>query len=199
MAQGMKIQRGREKEPWKMDTSVFPGRFPGPQQGRGRHWIGWIWDGADIWLTGLVKPRVIECMEWLQGDAGNEDQWSVGDDSHCRRKSQFTFVSAMVSTFVSPRNFIWCNSDSHGMASIDGAFVKWWSYKNGASSMRWVLLHIRDTQSSRALPPCEDTEEVCDQKGPCMTMLWKSICIVFKPVIFCYSKPEGLRQHPNNL
>ena len=29
-------------------------------------------------------------------------QWSVGDDSHWRRKSQFTFVSAMVSAFVSP-------------------------------------------------------------------------------------------------
>ena len=28
-------------------------------------------------------------------------QWSVGDDSHCRRMSQFTFVSAIVSAFVS--------------------------------------------------------------------------------------------------
>ena len=34
---------------------------------------------------------------------------------------------------------------------------------------------------------------------PCMTTLWKPISIVFKPVIFCYSNPEGLRQHPNNL
>ena len=45
---------------------------------------------------------MIECMEWLQGDAGNEDQWSVGDDSHCRRMSQFTFVSATVSALHPP-------------------------------------------------------------------------------------------------
>ena len=51
MAQGMKIQGGREKEPCRMDTSALPGRSPGPQQGRGKHWIGWIWEGADTWLT----------------------------------------------------------------------------------------------------------------------------------------------------
>ena len=33
-------------------------------------------------------------------------QWRVGDDSPWRRMSQFTFVSAVVSAFVFPRNFI---------------------------------------------------------------------------------------------
>ena len=32
-------------------------------------------------------------------------QWSVAE-GHWRRMSQFTFVSAVVSAFVSPRNFI---------------------------------------------------------------------------------------------
>ena len=73
-----KSREGERRKVAEMDTSALPGRFPGPQQGRGKHWIGWIWDGADTWLTWTLKPRVIEWLEWLQGDAGNEDAVECG-------------------------------------------------------------------------------------------------------------------------
>ena len=63
---------------------------------------------------GLGKPRVMECVEWLQGDAGDEDAVESGWRQPLGRMSQITFVSHMVSAFVSPRNFIWWNPDSHG-------------------------------------------------------------------------------------
>ena len=44
-------REGERRNLAEMDTSALPGRSPGPQQGRGKHWIGWIWDGADTWLT----------------------------------------------------------------------------------------------------------------------------------------------------
>ena len=44
-------REGERRNVAEMDTSALPGRFPGPQQGRGKHWIGWIWHGADTWLT----------------------------------------------------------------------------------------------------------------------------------------------------
>jgi len=67
---------------------------------------------------------VIECMEWLQGDGGNEDQWSVGDDSQCRRMSQFTFVSTMVSAFVPPEISYDEILILMVMVTLGGAFVR---------------------------------------------------------------------------
>ena len=44
-------REGERRNLAKMETSTFPGRSPGPQQGRGKHWIDWIWDEVDTWLT----------------------------------------------------------------------------------------------------------------------------------------------------
>ena len=50
-------REGERRDLAEMDTSAFPGRSPGPQQGRGRHWIGWIWDGADTWMTWTCETQ----------------------------------------------------------------------------------------------------------------------------------------------
>ena len=43
-------REGERRNLAEMDTSVLPGRSPGPQQGRGIHWIGWIGDDAfELW------------------------------------------------------------------------------------------------------------------------------------------------------
>ena len=79
---------------------------------------------------------MIECMEWQQGDARNEDQWSVGDDSHWRRKSQFTFVSATVSALHPPEISYDEILIPMVMLPLGEAFVRLWSCKDGPSSMR---------------------------------------------------------------
>ena len=50
-------REGERRNLAEMDTSALPGRFPGPQQGRGKHWIGWIWHGADTWLTWTCETQ----------------------------------------------------------------------------------------------------------------------------------------------
>ena len=52
-----KSREGERRKVAEMDTSALPGRFPGPQQGRRRHWIGWIWDGADTWLIWTCETQ----------------------------------------------------------------------------------------------------------------------------------------------
>ena len=49
--QEWRSREGERRNLAEMDTSALPGRSPGPQQGRGKQWVGWIWDGADTWLT----------------------------------------------------------------------------------------------------------------------------------------------------
>ena len=141
-----------------MDTTALPGRSPGPQHGRAKHWIGWIWDGADTWLT------------WT---------WETQSDRMCGMAARWCRKWGCSGAWVtaapgggwasSPLYLLWsqplCPPEISydemlipmEMASIGGAFVRWWSYEDGASSMSWLFLYIRDTQRSRALPPCEDT------------------------------------------
>ena len=147
---------------------------------------------------GLVKPRMTECMEWLQGDA--ENGGAVG--CAWRRPVEEDGASSRLCpsglSLVSP-------GMSHDdilipmlMASIGGAFVSWWSHKDAASSMRWVLLYIRDTQSSRALTPFEDTISVWPERtlnDQAVEIHFHCLCLWY----FVIATPEGLRQHPNNL
>ena len=71
-------REGEIRDLAEMDTSALPGRFPGPQQGRGKHWIGWIWDGADTWLTWTcetLSDRMIGmaarwCRKWGSVECG---------------------------------------------------------------------------------------------------------------------------------
>ena len=51
-------------------------------------------------------------------------QWNVGDDSHCRRMSRFTFVSAMVSAFVPPEISYDEILILMVMVTLGGAFVR---------------------------------------------------------------------------
>ena len=53
----LRSREGERRDLAEMGTSALPSRFPGPQQGRGRHWIGWIWDGADTWLTWTCETQ----------------------------------------------------------------------------------------------------------------------------------------------
>lgn len=63
--------------------------------------------------AGLVKPRVIECVEWLQDDAGNEDAKSV--ESALEEDGASSLLYLLWSQlFVSPEILIGWNSDSHG-------------------------------------------------------------------------------------
>ena len=108
-------REGERRNLAEMDTSMLPGRSPGPQQGRGKHWIGWIWVGVETWLTWPCETqsdRMYEmvarwCRKW--GCSGVCVKTATGGGW-----SQFMLVSAMVSTFVFPRIFRWWNPDSHG-------------------------------------------------------------------------------------
>ena len=51
-------------------------------------------------------------------------QWSVGEDSHWRRMSQFTFVSTMVSAFVPPEISYDEILILMVMVTLGGAFVR---------------------------------------------------------------------------
>ena len=111
----MKIQWGREKEPCRnghICTSwSVPWASAGERETLNRLNMRWSWHLTDLdlgnpeWWNAWNGCKVMQEMRM---------QWSVGDHSPWRRMSQFTFVSAMVSAFVSPRNFIWWNPDSHG-------------------------------------------------------------------------------------
>ena len=148
---------------------------------------------------GLVKPRVIECMEWLQGDAGNEDAVQCGWRQPLQDGAN-SCLYLLWSQILCPSE-ISCDEILIPMVvvSIGGAFVRWWSYKYLASSMRWVLLYMRHTELQNPSPLWGYNKKCILLNASCMTTLWKSIAIVFKSVIFCYSNTEGLRQHPNNL
>ena len=69
----------------EMDISMLPGRSSGPQQGRGKHWIGWIWDVVETWLTWPCETQSDRmygmvarwCRKWRCS--------GVGEDSHWRR------------------------------------------------------------------------------------------------------------------
>ena len=149
---------------------------------------------------GLVKPRVIECMEWLQGGAENggavECGWrqpleEIGACSHLSLRWSQTSCSPEISYDEILIPMV--------IASIGGTFVRWWSYEDWASSMRWVLLCIRDTQSSRALPPVWGYNKKCVTRRTLHDHTVEIHCHCHKTVIFCYSNPEVLRQYPNNL
>ena len=144
-------REGERRDLAEMDISAFRGRFPGPQQGRGEHWIGWIWDGADTWLTWTCETQSEYGMAawWCR-------KWGCG--------GVWVTTATARGWASSPLYLLWSQSlcppeISYDeililmvMTSTGGAFVKWWNYKDGASSMSWVLLYIRDPQSSRALP-----------------------------------------------
>ena len=140
-----------------MDTSALPGRFPGPQQRRGRHWIGWVWDEADTWLTWTCETQSDRmygmaarwCRKWGSVECGWRQPLQEDEPVH--------LCICYGLSLASPRNFIWWNPDPHYFGSPRWDFLRWWSYKDGPSSMRWVLLHIKNAQNSRAFPPCEDT------------------------------------------
>ena len=147
-----KSREGERRKVAEMDTSALPGRFPGPQQGRGKHWIGWIWDGADTWLTWTCETqsdRMIGmaarwCRKWgcsgvwvMTATAGG---WAISP-LYLLRSQTLCPPEISYDEILIPMV----------MTSIGGAFVRWWSCKDEASSMRWVLLYIRDIHSSRAL------------------------------------------------
>ena len=142
-------REGEIRDLAEMDTSALPGRFPGPQQGRGRHWIGWIWDGADTWLTWTCETQSDRmygmaarwCRKWGSVECGWRQPLEEEEPVHI-------CICYGLSLCI-PQKFHMMKS---WFPSIGGAFVKWWIYKDGASSMRWPLIYIRDTQSSQALP-----------------------------------------------
>ena len=144
---------------------------------------------------GLVKPRVTECMEWLQSDAENGGAVGCAWRQPVEEDGASSRLCPSGLSLVSPEM-------SHDdilipmvMASIGGAFVSWWSHKDGASSIGWVLLYIRDTQSSRAFPPIWGYNKCVTRKDPEWPGCGNPFPL-FMSVIFCYSNPEGLRQHP---
>ena len=65
-------------------------------------------------LPGLVKHRVTECMEWLQGDAENEDAVECGWRQQLEEDGTSSRLYPYGLNFVSTRNFTWWNPDSHG-------------------------------------------------------------------------------------
>ena len=110
----------------EMDTSALPGRSPGPQQGRGKHWIGWIWDGADTWLTWTWETQ-------SDGMCGMAARW-------CRKwgcSGEWATTAPGGGWASSPLYLLWsqplCPPEiSYDeilipmvMASIGGAFVRW--------------------------------------------------------------------------
>ena len=84
-------------------------------------------------------------------------QWRVGDDSPWGGWARSHFYLLWSQPLCPPEVSYYEILIPMVMVTPGGAFVKWRSYKDEASSMRWVLLCIRDAQSSRALLPCEDT------------------------------------------
>ena len=115
MAQGMKIQGGREKEPCRnghirISWSV-PWASAGERETLNRLNMRWSWHLTDMDLGNPEWWKVWNGCKVMQE---MRMQWRVGDDSPWSRMSQITFVSAMVSIFVSPRSFILWNPDSHG-------------------------------------------------------------------------------------
>ena len=125
----------------EMDTSALPGRFPGTQQGRGKRWIGWIWDGADTWLTWTYETQ----SDRMYGMAA---RW-------CRKwgcSGVWVTTATGGGRASSPLYLLWsqplCPPEiSYDeilipmvMVTLGAVFLTWWSCKDGASSMRWVLL-----------------------------------------------------------
>ena len=86
----------------------------GLSRGRVKHWIGWIWDGVETWLTWTCETQSDRmygmvarwCRKW-----GCSAVWVKTATAGW---SQFMLVSAMVSNSVSLRYFMWWNPDSHG-------------------------------------------------------------------------------------
>ena len=184
MGQGMKIQRGREKEPCRnghICTSwSVPWASAGERETLNRLNMRWSWHLTDLdlgnpeWWNAWNGYKVMQEMRM---------QWRVGDDSPWGGWARSPLYLLWSQPLCPPEISYDKILIPIVMASIGGVFVRWWSYKDGASSMNWVLLYIRDTQISQSLPRVTIQREVCDQKGPCMTTLWKSISIVFKPVL----------------
>ena len=184
MAPGMKIQRGREKEPCRnghICTSwSVPWASAGERETLNRLNMRWSWHLTDLdlgnpeWWNAWNGCKVMQEMRM---------QWRVGDDSPWGGWARSPLYLLWSQPLCPPEISYDEMLIPMEMASIGGAFVRWWSYEDGASSMSWLFLYIRDTQRSRALPPCEDTGRSVWPERPCMTTLWKSISILFKPVL----------------
>ena len=102
---------------------------------------------------GLVKPRVTECMEQLQGDAENEDAVECGWRQPLEKDGASSCFYLLWSQPLCPPEISYYEIQiPMVMMSIGGTFVRWWSYKDGASSMRWVLLYMRHTELPNPSP-----------------------------------------------
>ena len=184
-----------------MDTSMLPGRSPGPQQGRGKHWIGWIWDGVDTWLTWPCETQsdrmygVVArwCRKW--GCSGVWVKTATGGGW-----SQFTLLSAMVSSSVSPRNVIWWNPDSHGYG------IQRWHLCEVMELWGWSLLnemnafmYKRHTELPSPSPVWGYNKKCVTRKDPPWSRCGLPFPLFISPRYFVMANPEDLRQHPNNL
>ena len=97
----------------EMDILMIPGKSPGPQQGRGKHWIDWIWDGVDTWLTWPCETQsdrmygVVAkwCRKWRWRGVCVKTARGGG-------WSQLTSVSLWSQPCV-PGNVTWWHPDSH--------------------------------------------------------------------------------------
>ena len=141
--QEWRSREGERRNLAEMDTSALPSRSPELQQGRGKHWIGWIWDGANTWLTWTWETQ-------SDGMCGMAARW-------CKRwgcSGVWVTTAPGGGWAGSPLYLLWsqplCPLEiSYDetlilmvMVTLSGAFVRWWSYKGGASSMRYEHFYI---------------------------------------------------------
>ena len=140
-------------------------------------------------------------MEFLQDDAGNEDAVECGWRQPLEEDGASSRFCLRWSQALCPPEMSYDEIQiPMVMASKGGTFVRWWSYEDGASSMRWVLLCIRDTQSSQALPPFWGyNKKTVTRKDPEWPRCGNPFPLFISLWYFVIANPEGLRQHPNNL
>ena len=113
--QGMKIQRGRQKEPCRnghICTSwSVPWASAGERETLNRLNMRWSWHLTDLdlgnpeWWNAWNGYKVMQEMRM---------QWRVGDDSPWGGWARSPLYLVWSQPLCFPRNFIWWNPDSHG-------------------------------------------------------------------------------------
>ena len=148
----------------------------------------------------FVKPRVTECMEWLQSDAENGGAVGCAWRQPVEEDGASSRLCPSGLSLVSP-------GMSHDdilipmvMASIGGAFLRWYNYKDGASSMRWLHICIETYRGPKPFPPVWGyNKKFVTRKDPAWPRSGNPFPLFISLWYFVIATPEGLRQHPHSL
>ena len=151
-------------------------------------------------LPGLVKPRVTECMEWLQGDAENEDAVECGWRQPLEEDEASSHLYLQWSHNLCPRKF-------HLMKSWFQSLwypqvVPFWGDRIiRMEPPQWeeCFYAWRHTELPSPSPVWGYNKKCVTRKDPPWSRCGIPFPLFISPRYFVMANPEDLRQHPNNL